>query len=259
MKSLWTGTIGFGLVNIPVKLFSATKNSNLDLDMLDKKDLSNIKFKRVNEKTGKEVDWNNIVKGYFINDKYVVLTDKDFESVSAVKSKVIEINDFVSAEEIDSVYYETPYYLVPEKSGVRAYALLREALEKTGKVGIATFVMRSKESLAILRASKNVIILNRVRFAEEILDTKGLGLPEKATIKPGELKIAVSLINQLSGKFNIAKYKDEYSGQLLKLIRAKAKGKAKAPVVQMKVSPAKTKDLMSQLKASLSSRSKKVS
>jgi DNA end-binding protein Ku len=259
MKSLWTGTIGFGLVNIPVKLFSATKNSSLDLDMLDKKDLSNIKFKRVNEKTGKEVDWNNIVKGYFINDKYVVLTDKDFESVSAVKSKVIEINDFVAAEEIDSAYYETPYYLVPERSGVRAYALLREALEKTGKVGVATFVMRSKESLAILRTSKNVIILNKVRFAEEILDTKGLGLPEKATIKANELKMAVSLINQLSGKFNIAKYKDEYSGQLLKLIRAKAKGKAKAPVVQMKVNPAKTKDLMSQLKASLSSRSKKVS
>ncbi|HMG82681.1 MAG TPA: Ku protein [Ferruginibacter sp.] len=259
MKSLWTGTIGFGLVNVPVKLFSATKNSSLDLDMLDKKDLSNIKFKRVNEKTGKEVDWNNIVKGYFINDKYVVLTDKDFESVSAVKSKVIEINDFVSAEEIDSVYYEMPYYLVPERSGVRAYALLREALEKTGKVGIATFVMRSKESLAILRASKNVIILNRVRFAEEILDTKGLGLPEKATIKANELKMAVSLINQLSGKFNIAKYKDEYSGQLLKLIRAKAKGKAKAPVVQMKANPSKTKDLMDQLKASLSSKSKKVS
>jgi DNA end-binding protein Ku len=254
MKSLWTGTIGFGLVNIPVKLFSATQNSELDLDMLDKKDLSNIKFKRVNEKTGKEVEWNNIVKGYFINDKYVVLTDKDFESVSAVKSKVIEISDFVKEEEIDSVYYETPYYLVPEKSGVRAYALLRESLEKTGKVGIATFVMRSKESLAILRTSNDVIILNRVRFAEEIRDTKGLGLPAKMTVKPNELKMAVSLINQLSGKFNIAKYKDEYSGQLLKLIKAKSKGKAKAPIVQMKVNPDKTKDLMSQLKASLSNK-----
>jgi DNA end-binding protein Ku len=254
MKSLWTGTIGFGLVNIPVKLFSATQNSELDLDMLDKKDLSNIKFKRVNEKTGKEVEWNNIVKGYFINDKYVVLTDKDFESVSAVKSKVIEISDFVKEEEIDSVYYETPYYLVPEKSGVRAYALLRESLEKTGKVGIATFVMRSKESLAILRTSNDVIILNRVRFAEEIRDTKGLGLPAKITVKPNELKMAVSLINQLSGKFNIEKYKDEYSGQLLKLIKAKSKGKAKAPVVQMKVNPDKTKDLMSQLKASLSNK-----
>ena len=254
MKSLWTGTIGFGLVNIPVKLFSATQSSELDLDMLDKKDLSNIKFKRINEKTGKEVEWNNIVKGYFIDDKYVVLTDKDFESVSAVKSKVIEIDDFVSEKEIDSVYYETPYYLVPEKSGVRAYALLREALQKTGKVGVATFVMRSKESLAILRVSDNVIILNRVRFAEEIRDTKGLGLPSKTDVKPNELKMAISLINQLSDKFDIAKYKDEYSGQLLKLIKAKSKGKTKAPVVQMKVSPSKTKDLMSQLKASLSTK-----
>ncbi|HTB51567.1 MAG TPA: Ku protein [Ferruginibacter sp.] len=259
MKSLWTGTIGFGLVNIPIKLFSATQNSELDLDMLDKKDLSNIKFKRVNEKTGKEVDWNNIVKGYFINDKYVVLTDKDFESVNAVKTKVIEINDFVSETEIDSVYYETPYYLVPEKSGVRAYALLREALQKTGKVGIATFVMRNKESLAILRSSGDVIILNRVRFAEEIRDTKGLGLPAKTAVKPTELKMAVSLINQLSGKFDITKYKDDYSDQLLKLIKSKAKGKTKAPIVQMKVAAGKTKDLMSQLKASLGTKSKKVS
>jgi len=123
MRSIWTGAIGFGLVNIPVKLYSATESSTLDLDMLDQKDHSNIRFLRVNEKTGKEVPWKNIVKGYKLpNDEYVVLTDKDFEAASAKKTKTIEITDFVDEAEIDSMYYETPYYIEPDKSGARAYA-----------------------------------------------------------------------------------------------------------------------------------------
>src|SRR5947199_7850589 len=126
------------------------------------------------------------------------------------KNKINEIRDFGKQEENDSNYYETPYYLAPEKSGVRAYALLREALLSTGKVGIATFVMRNKESLAILKASDKVIVLNRLRFAEEIRDPKELDLPEKADVKPAELKMAISLINQLSGKFEPTKYKDTY-------------------------------------------------
>lgn len=259
MRPLWTGAIGFGLVNIPVKLFSAVKASELDLDMLDKKDHSNIKFMRVNEKTGKEVTWQNIVKGYKINDKYVILDDKDFEAANAVKTKVIDISDFVNEAEIDSTYYEMPYYLEPDKSGVRAYALLREALQKTGKVGIASFVMRSKESLAILRVSGDVIILNRIRFAEEIKPTKDLTLPAKSTVKPGELKMAVSLINQLSGKFNISKYKDTYTAQLLKLIKAKAKGGKPASSSHLKVVHNKTKDLMEQLKESLGTKRKRAS
>src|ERR1700757_1578957 len=160
MRPIWTGSIGFGLVNIPIKLYSATQTSNLDLDMLDKKDHSNIHFKRVNEKTGKEVAWENIVKGYKLpNDEYVVLTDKDFELASAKKTKIIEITDFVKEEEIESVYYEAPYYLEPDKSGAKAYVLFREALRKTNKVGISTFVMRSKETLAVLKATDKVIIL----------------------------------------------------------------------------------------------------
>ncbi len=254
MKPLWTGAIGFGLVNIPVKLFNATQGSELDLDMLDKKDLSNIRFMRVNEKTGKEVKWDNIVKGYQLNNKYVVLDEKDFENASAVKTKTIEISDFVLQEEIDSIYYETPYYLVPEKSGARAYALLREALKKTGKAGIASFVMRNKEALAILRVSDNVILLNKIRFQEEIRDPKELEL-STSPVKPGELKMAISLINQLSGKFNISKYKDTYTAQLLKLIRAKSKG-SKVSAPHLKVVHNKTKDLMSQLKASLGTKKK---
>lgn len=259
MKPIWTGAIGFGLVNIPVKLYSATESSTLDLDMLDKKDHSNIHFKRVNENTGKEVQWANIVKGYKMpNDEYVILEDKDFERANAKKTKSIDIAEFVNEAEIDSLFYETPYYLEPDKSGARAYALLREALLKTKKVGIATFVLRNKETLAILRATEKVIVLNRIRFAEEIRDPAELTLPAKTTIKPAELKMAISLIDQLTTKFDITQYKDTYTEELLKVIKAKAKGvKLKEP--DMKIVYSKTQDLMDQLKASLGSKRKKAS
>lgn len=256
MRPLWTGAIGFGLVNIPVKLFSATESSSLDLDMLDKHDNSNIRFKRVNEKTGKEVKNEDIVKGYLIGSKYVILNNKDFEKANAVKTKLIEITDFVNAEDVDSVYYETPYYLVPDKQGTRAYALLREALKKTKKAGVATFVMRNKEALAIIRAQDDVIILNKIRFEEEIREKEELKLPSKSEIKPAELKMAVSLIDQLSGQFDISKYKDTYTEELLKLINAKSKG-VKTKVTQMKVVHSKANDLMAQLKESLGSSKKK--
>lgn len=256
MRPIWSGAIGFGLVNIPVKLYSATESSNLDLDMLDKKDHAHIKYKRVNEHTGKEVDWGNIVKGYKINDEYVVLDEKDFEAASAKKTKTIDISDFVKEDEISSLYFDTPYYLEPDKSGTRPYRLLLEALKKTKKVGIATFVMRNKEALAVLRPEKEVIVLNKIRFEEEIRDPKELTLPKNTEIKPAELKMAVSLIDQLTAKFDISKYKDNYNDELLTLIKAKAKGKKiKAP--QMKVVHSKTKDLMEQLKASLSTKKKK--
>jgi DNA end-binding protein Ku len=259
MRPIWTGAIGFGLVNIPVKIYSATQSSSLDLDMLDKKDHASIKFLRVNEKTGKEVKWESIVKGYKYNDEYVILDDKDFEAASAKKTKTIEISDFVKEEEISSMYYETPYYLEPDKSGTRAYELLLQALKKTKKVGIATFVMRSKESLAVLRADdKDVLVLNRIRFEEDIRDPKELTLPEHTVVKPAELQMAVSLINQLSGKFDVSKYKDTYREELLKLIHAKAKGQ-KIKVPEMKVVHSKTQDLMEQLKASLDVKRKKAS
>ena len=258
MKPLWTGAIGFGLVNIPVKLYSATKSSDVDLDMLDKKDHSHIKYLRVNEKTGKEVTWNNIVKGYDTGSKYVVLDELDFEKAGAEKTKLIEITDFVNQEEIDSVYYEMPYYLAPEKSGIRPYALLREALIKTKRAGVASFVMRNKEHLAILRVSGDAIILNRIRFHEEIRPTTELALPAKTAVKPAELKMAIALVNQLSGKFDITGYKDSYTASLMKVINAKAKGKKTvAPV--MKVVHSKAKDLMEQLKASIETKRKKAS
>ncbi len=257
MKAIWTGAIGFGLVNIPVKLFSATQGSELDLDMLDKKDHSNIRFKRVNENTGKEVAWENITRGYKLDDKYVVLTDEDFESASPEKNKIIGITTFINEHEIDSIYYETPYYAEPEKGGISAYALLREALKKTGKVAFGSFVMRTKENLCIIKPEGNVLVVNRIRFHEEVRATKDLNIPA-ASNKPAEVKMAVQLINQLSKKFDISKYKDTYADKLLKIIKAKAKGKVtKAPA--MKIVHSKSRDLMEQLKASLGGQHKKAS
>lgn len=250
MKAIWTGSIGFGLVNIPVKMYSAIEESVLDFDMLDKKDHSQIKYKKVNENTGKEVAWENIVKGYDLNGKYVVLDDSDFDKASPEKTNHIEIDQFVDEKEIDSSYFEQPYYLEPQKTGTRAYALLRDALKKSGKAGVGTFVMRNREHLCILKSNADVIILNRIRFAQEIRPTTDLKLPTVKS-KPAEIKMAINLIDQLTEKFDVKKYKDDYSGKLLKIIKAKSKGKTTAQK-PMKVVHSKSKDLMEQLKASLS-------
>ena len=257
MRAIWTGAIGFGLVNIPVKMYSAVQDSSLDLDMLDKKDHSNIRFQRVSEKTGKEVAWENIVRGYKYNGEYVILTDEDFKKASPEKSKIIEIAEFVDQEEIDTVFYETPYYLEPEKTGAKAYILLRDALEKSGKVGLGTYVMRTKEAIGIIKPMENVLVLNKMRFPEEIRDHNDLKIPDDKT-KPNELKMALALIDQLGGPFEIDKYKDTYSEQLMKVIEAKAKGKTLAEPT-MKVVHSKSKDLMDQLKASLSTSKRKAS
>lgn len=256
MRSIWTGSIGFGLVNIPVKLYSAVQESRLDLDMLDKKDHSRIRFQRVNEKTGKEVAWENIVKAYNLNDEYVVLDDDDFEDASPKKSKVIEITTFTATNEIDAVYFESPYFIAPDKSGAKAYELLRATLEKTGKVGVALFVLRSQEHLAIVRAKDNYLMLHRLRFAEEVREPDELSLPGKTTIPKKELDMAVKLVQQYSEPFDIAQYKDEYRKELLRIIKAKASGK-RAKVKKMKVVTTKSTDLFDQLKASLGSGSKK--
>src|SRR5580658_8733487 len=258
MKSIWTGAIGFGLVNIPIKLYSAVQGSELDLDMLDKKDHANIKFKRVNEHTGKEVAWANIVKGYKLDDRYIVLTDEDFEKASPEKSKIIEIKEFIAETEIDGIYYETPCYMEPDKSGAKAYVLLRDALHKTGKVGFGSFVMRNKEGLCLIKPMEKVLVLNRIRWAQEIRPTTELNIPA-GTTKPAEMKMAVQLIEQLSGPFDIDKYKDTYAAELMKLIKAKAKGVKPATSALRVVHRKGKEDLLSQLKASLQGSKRRVS
>ncbi|MBB6331945.1 DNA end-binding protein Ku [Chryseobacterium sediminis] len=261
MKAIWNGAIGFGLVNIPVKIYSATETTKLDLDMLDKSDFSNIRFKRVNENTGKEVKWENIVKGYLMDDKYIVLDEEDYEAASPEKSKILSIDQFVKEVEVDSVYFENPYYLEPQKNGENAYRLLLKALEKTAMVGIGTFVLRETEAIGMIRPYKDdILVLNRLRFDQEIRDYKDLKIPAQKAPKPAELKMAVNLIEQLSQDFDPAMYKDTYSDELMKIIKQKAKGKN---IKAKKAQPAKEDkviDLMAQLKASLNtSKSKSAS
>lgn len=257
MKSIWNGAIGFGLVNIPVKLYSATESSSLDLDMLDQRDLANIKFKCVNANTGKEVKWENIVKGYKLEDRYIVLEDEDFEAASPEKNKLFSIQQFVDEKEIVSLYFETPYFLEPQKHGENAYRLLLEALKKTKKVGVGTFVLRNKEILGIVKPHHDVLIINKIRFPEELREYDDLKVPA-GKVKPGEVKLAVSLIEQNSEPFNGEQYKDTYSADLLKIIQKKAKGQ-KLKVTKKEEVPDAAVDLMAKLKASLEDSRKNVS
>lgn len=249
MKSIWKGAIGFGLVNIPVKLYSAVQNSNLDLDMLDSKDLSKIKYQRVNERNGKEVPYERIVKGYLLKDNYVILEDEDFASAMPEKNKLIELESFVDIAEINPIYYETSYYTQPEPQGKKAYSLLLKALQKTKKAGVARFVLRSNEHLCVIHPLGDMIVVTRIRFQEEIRSTKDLEIGAE-TIKPKELEVGMALIKQYSGDFDISAFKDEYSKELMKIIRAKAKGK-KVIVKKMQPQKAVSDDLYEQLMQSL--------
>jgi DNA end-binding protein Ku len=250
MRSIWKGAISFGLVNIPVKLYSATQQSNVSLDMVDKKDHARIRYVRVNENTGKEVPWEQIGKAYKLDDEYIVLEDEDFEKAAPEKSKIIEVNNFVDEKDIDTIYFENSYYVEPEKSGAKAYALLREALHKSGKVGVAQFVMRTAATLTVLKPKGDILVLSKLRFAEEIRSTDELVVPPKTDVKPAELKIALTLIDQYSTEFDITEFKDEYAAALKQVIEAKASGKM-PKVKKLKVTASKSQDLMEQLKASL--------
>lgn len=250
MKAIWKGAINFGLVNIPVKLYSATQESTLDLDMLDQRDGAKIQFQRINSETGNVVQWEDIAKAYKVGDNYVILDEDDFEAAAPEKSKVLEVNHFIDEREIDTIYFENSYYAEPEKSGEKAYALLREALQKSGKVGVARFVLRTKESLIVVKPLHSVLVISKIRFAQEIRDPEELNLPVKSSIKPAELKMAMSLIDQYTEPFKIEKYKDEYSDALLKVIKDKAKGK-RAKIRKLQVTETSQDSLMEQLKASL--------
>lgn len=251
MRAIWNGAVGFGLVNIPVKLYSATDSGTLDLDMLDSKDLSNIKFKRVNESTGKEVLWEDIVKGYKIADKYIVLEDADFEAASPEKSKILNISQFVNELDVDPVLFETPYFLEPQKNGEAAYKLLLKALIHTGMAGVGSFVLREREILCLIRPyDGKILMVNRMRYPEELRGYEDLNIPGGKPPGAAELKMAEQLIKSLQSPFEPADYKDTYKEDLLKIIKQKAKGKKiKNPV--FKEPEGKATDLMAMLKASL--------
>lgn len=225
MRSIWKGSIGFGLVNIPIKLYSAVQSSSLGLDMLDSRDHSRIRYLKINEKTRQEVPYDQIVKGYPINDTYVILDNKDFEEASPEKSKMIEIENFVELVEVNPMFYETSYYAEPETQGRKAYALLHRALQKSKKAGLGRFVLRSSENLCILHPVDKVIVVSKIRFAEEIRSSEEILTPDSVEVSKKELDMGLALIDQYSNKFEIEKFKDEYHHELMKIIEAKAKGK----------------------------------
>ncbi|MET3112777.1 DNA end-binding protein Ku [Pedobacter sp. CG_S7] len=253
MRSIWKGSIGFGLVNIPVKLYSAVQKSNLDLDMLDSKDHARIKFQRINENTRKEVPFEKIVRGYFLNDNYVVLEEQDFADASPEKAKMIELENFVDINEINPIYYETSYYAEPETQGKKAYALLLKALIESKKAGLARFVLRNTENLCVIHPMEEVIVVTKIRFQEEIRAIEELHLPSLDSINKKELEVGMSLIKQYSSPFDISNFKDEYSKELLKIIKAKAAGK-RAKVKKLKTRTATEDDLYGQLLESLKSK-----
>jgi DNA end-binding protein Ku len=254
MKSIWNGTLGFGLVNIPIKMYSATESRTIDLDMLDSKDHARIRYQRINEKSGKEVEWNDIVKGYKIDDKYVILEDEDFEQAAVKKSKIVEIEAFIDEVEVPDMLFKKPYFLEPQKEGGKAYNLLRDALKKTKKLGLATFVMRQKENLSLVGVYQDALVLHVIRFADEVRSPADLKISTTKASKK-EVDMAASLIKQYSEKFDLSKYKDQYTEQLMKVIKGKAKGK-KAVVKKFEPENTPSKDLMAQLKASLAKRKK---
>lgn len=251
MRAFWSGSISFGLVNIPIKLYTGTESHTLDLNLLRDKDLCPIRFARVCRADGEEVPWEHIVRGYeYESGDYVILEKEDFERANVKKTHTIDISSFVNEKEIDSIFFEKPYYLEPQKTGIKAYALLREALKKSKMVGVGNYVLQRREHIGIIKPYGDLIVLNQLRYYDEIRDHESLALPEKEEIKDKEVNMALKLIKQLSGKFKPKDYEDTYINDLKKIIEAKAKGKKLKKVKQV---PEKEEvaDIMSLLKKSI--------
>lgn len=255
MRPTWKGSISFGLVSIPVQVFNATsEREKISFKMLRKKDLSPIKYKRVAEADGKEVPWGEIVKGYeYEKEKYVVMEDSDFDQVDLKTTDAIEILDFVAAEEVQPIYFEKPYYIEPTKGGDGPYGVLREALKATGKLGIAKVVMRTRQHLAAVRAEGNLLLLEVMRFADEISPAEGLRVPDSAKADPRVIGMAKTLIEQMSQPWDPARYTDEYADKLREVIDQKIKAGGKALPSKKKTAATADNviDLAAMLQASL--------
>jgi DNA end-binding protein Ku len=251
-QAIWTGAINFGLVMIPVKLFTAVRENDLAFNQLHKKDNGRIQYKRVCSVDGKEVPWNEIIKGYKLDDdRYVTLTDEDIKSVSVEATQSIDITQFVDLDEIDPMYFDKPYYLEPEKKGHHAYTLLREALRKSNKVGIAKVVIRTREYLAAVKPEGNGLILELMHFADELVPASNFKLPPATEkIPPAQLKMANMLIDSLTAPFKPEEFQDTYRVKVMEMIDARSKGKkvksgAKAPS-RRSASPTDIMDVLQQ-------------
>lgn len=253
MRPIWTGSISFGLVNIPVKLFSGVHpRQGLDLDMLHKEDHAPIRYARICRKDGEEVPWDDIVKGYeYSEGDYVVLTEADFDKANPKKTQTIDIQQFVADGEVDIRYFEKPYYLEPVKGGEKAYALLHKALEKSDKLALAKFVMHEREHLAVLKPVGRALVLNQMRFPKELREAGNLKFPSDHDVTDKELDVALKLIKQETKHFIPEDFHDTYTEELEDIITAKSKGK-KVPRHGEKPKDTSSHDLMATLKASLS-------
>jgi len=257
-RSMWKGSLAFGLVNIPIELYSAVRDHRPKFRLLHAKDEAPVRYERVCQSEGKPVGWEDLVKGYeYEKGQFVVLTKDDFKTAALEKTKTIYVLDFGDAEEIDERYFETPYYLQPGKGADRAYALLREAIRESGKVGIAKIILRDAQHLAAVEVIGDAMVLTMMRFADELADLGDFKFPKAENIRAPELKMALQLIDNLAGKWDPEKYIDEYRDNLLKIIQAKLKGRR--PRLQERETPqtADVVDLMARLRASLENKAPK--
>jgi len=254
MRPIWKGALTFGLVNIPVGLYSATTRNDLSFRLLHAKDQAPIAYRRVCTEENVEVPWPEIVKGYeYEKGQFVVMTEADFDQVDVEATQTIDIRDFVRRDAIPSTYFEQPYYLEPQKTGVKAYALLREALKRSERVGVATVVLRQREHLAAVQPMADVLTLTTMRFGHEIVAASGLTIPGDAGLDRREIDLALQLVDTLAGDFDAEKYRDQYREALLAVIERKLEGKAPATPAARKP-PTKVVDLMEALEASLKAR-----
>ncbi len=254
MRSLWKGSISFGLVNIPVSLYPATRREELSFRLLRSSDLSPVNYKRVAQVDGKEVPWEQIVKGYeYEKGKFVVLKDDDFKRVDIEATQTVDILDFVQLAEVNPMYFQKPYYLVPDKGGAPAYALLHEVLKDTRKAGIAKVVIRTRQHLAAVKAQDNVLILEIMHFADELVDVEELNIPATKTApRKREVEMAKALVEQMTEKWDATRYTDDYSSALMEMIKQKiAHGDKAAPAAAKTKRQTNVIDLAAVLQQSL--------
>jgi DNA end-binding protein Ku len=255
-RSIWNGALSFGLVNVPVQLFSAIEQKDISFHEFQAGTGARIKHKRVSEKSGREVDYSDIEKGYETSrGKYVMLTREELESVEPGRSRTIDIEDFVELAEIDPIYFDKPYYVAPQKGSEKPYALLRTALEDSERVAIARFVMRTKQYLAAIRVADDIMLLETLYFADEVRDTKSLNIPRRSKVPDRELRIAQQLIDSMTVAWKPEKYKDTYRERVLDLVRRKGKGQ-EIDIEPREPEGAQVVDLVEALQRSLESRGK---
>jgi DNA end-binding protein Ku len=251
MRTMWKGAISFGLVSIPVRVFPATEEKSIRFNQLHAKDHGRIKYQRTCSKCGEEVSHQDIVRGYeYEKDRYIVLEEEDLDAIPVESSRLIDIDQFVDITEIDPIYFQKTYYLVPEEAGIKAYALLREALADDSKVGIAKVSFREKEHLATIRVSNNVIVLETMYWPDEIRKAAFEELDKEVKVRPQEVQMARSLIENLTDEWDPGKYGDEYRQALLELIEKKVAGEEIEYVAPPEEAP-KVVDLMDALRASV--------